>query len=498
MRIRRTPAALALALVVSLTTAADTAEPAAIDTGNGTLVAHLDFDGASEVDWDGERYAYVGQINGKYNRGNVAEGQEGGLRVVDLVGDPAAGVEQFEQVGYLNCPGTDNYVRYMDPEVFSPNLGRKFVAMAHHGNLCTAEALLDEGERLSGSYGGQNGVAVVDVTDPTAPEIVDVVAHWSSHTVMPHPTEPYLYVLPGGLTNGSRGTSRISPTGIVKVAEDGTLEYVKEFEHNITGCHDLGFTADGEYAYCAGAGEIQTWDTSDAANPQVVRSGSIVNPAIMFPHNAVVSPDGTKLLINDEAFGFHTCEGNAADLYGSLWIYDISDPEVPVLAGRISPPKRSGKVGTYPGWVQSWCAAHNYNFVPGTDIVVASWFAGGWTAHDISNPLLPELVAAHQPAPGEDGDPSVLWSAHYYGGYIVTGDMGKGTEIYDVPSLREAEAAAKAEPEASTTALAAATRLQTPRIDRTAELIPAELPARPARPAFTTEGGFCVIPGVAR
>jgi hypothetical protein len=469
--------------------AADEREP--ITTGEGSIAAHIEFTGATEIDYDGERYAYVGQFNGEFDRANVAEGQQGGLKVIDLVGDDET--PALTQVGQLDCPGTDNYIRYLDPAVYSPEEGRKYVVMAHHGNLCTREALLDDGERLAGGYGAFNGIATIDVTDPTDPHIVDTTAHWSAHTVMPHPTQPYLYVLPGGTTNGTAAPGRISPTGIVDASDPTDLRYVASYQHNLTGCHDLGFTADGAFAYCAGAGEIQVWDVSGANVESPVVVGTIVNPAIMFPHNAVISPSGRYLVINDEAFGFHTCTGEAADLYGSLWIYDISIPEVPVLAGRISPPARDG-VGTYTGWVESWCAAHNYNFVPGTDIVVASWFAGGMTAHDISDPLMPELIAAHQP-----GGRSVMWSAHYYGGYVLTGDMALGTQILDIPALREAEAQA-ADSGGATAAAGlgvASAATAAPRIDRTDVLIPDVLPPRPARPG-AGESGFCVIPGIPR
>ena len=179
-------------------------------------------------------------------------------------------------------------------------------------------------------------------------------------------------------------------------------------------------------------------------HPQVV--GTIVNPAIQFAHNVVVSPSGPYIAINDEAFGFHTCtENEAADLYGSLWIYDISVPEVPVLAGRIAPPAHPdpdhlfGTLEDLPGpvygWAQSWCAAHNYNWVPGSDdIIVASWFAGGVTAHDMSDPMSPQLIAHYMPHDG------VAWSGHYYGGYLVTNDMVRGVEVLDVPELRDHDA----------------------------------------------------------
>jgi hypothetical protein len=513
-------------------------------TDNVTPVAHFPFMGGSEIDFDGERYLFAGQANltDDLGRQDVEEGQHGGLRIIDT--------RTMRQVGELACPGTDNYVRYLDPEVYSGERGdREYVAMAHHGNVCTRDLLADDPNTRPG-YGAFNGVMIVDVTNKRRPEIVSAVGHDSAHTVMPHPTRPYLYVLPGGLANGtSVPGQRVSPTGIVDLSDPEDPRYVGAYMHNAVGCHDLGFTHDGEHAYCAGFGETQVWDVSGdrIESPEVV--GSIVNPAIQFHHNAVVSPSGRYMVINDEAFGFHSCSGEAADLYGSLWIYDISVPEVPVLAGRIAPPDHPGDqgfgtlydAGPVNGWADSWCAAHNYNWVPGNDdVIVASWFAGGVTAHDMSDPMAPQLLAHYMPHDG------VAWSGHYYGGYLVTNDMTRGVEILDVPELREAEGAARgdgrpgfghgrqdapgqarqdgsgqrggqsaqqARPAAalgvagplvsSLLATLEASRpstadhaVEVPR-DRSDVLLPAELPPRPTPPRDAQSGGFCAIPGTA-
>ncbi len=483
MSVHRIKAVAAASLLAASAAAfAPVPTPSDLQVGDGRVVAATRFTGATEIDFDG-RYAYVGQTNGKYNRTNVAPGQQGGLRVFDLVGDDTTA--QFTEVGALACPGTDNYVRTLDPEVFEGD----FVLMAHHGNLCTKEIIqFDPASEKSSGYGALNGLALVDVSDPTRPRIVDAVGHSSAHTAMPHPTRPYIFVLPGGLANGTRtsGNRQVSPTAIVDASNPADLRVVTSFQHNVSGCHDLGFTTDGDYAYCAGLGEIQVWDLRGERITQPAVVGTIVNPAIQFAHNAVVSPDGTKLVINDEAFGFHTCQGEAVDLYGSLWVYDITVPTVPVLAGRISPPQSDTGPGTYAGWTQSWCAAHNYNFVPGTDIVVSSWFAGGMTAHDISDPMRPELLAAYRP-----DEESVMYSAHYYGGYVTIADMARGFEVLDIPALREAEAAGTT---AEATARAATDASVPARIDRTAELLPTVLPARPARPEWQP-GGICVLPG---
>jgi hypothetical protein len=556
LRITDRPAAFAIVALLGLLpwpgaapdgAAVEGAPTEVTQTDNVTHLARFPGVGGSEVDSDGQRYLFAGQANltDDLARQNVEEGQHGGLRIVDL--------DTLEVVGELDCPGTDNYVRYLDPAVYNTPAGdREYVAMAHHGNLCTRELLADDPNTRPG-YGASNGVMIVDVTDKTAPEVVSAIGHDSAHTVMPHPTRPYLYVLPGGLANGTNvPNQRVSPTGIIDVSDPTAPVYAASFTHNAQGCHDLGFTHDGEHAFCAGLGEVQVWDIAGdrIEAPQVV--GTIVNPAIQFAHNAVVSPSGRYLAINDEAFGFHTCSGEAADLYGSLWIYDISVPELPVLAGRISPPGHPSDqgfgtlddVGPVDGWADSWCAAHNYNWVPGNDdVIVASWFGGGTTAHDLSDLLAPQLLALYQPHDG------VAWSGHYYAGYLVTNDMVRGLEVLEVPELRAADPTwqdrdgeddarpgrrpdhagrpeqpgrpaepgrpggpsdrRQAVPEAAAPTprgtaggadLASGVDLavvgaSAPRIDRTAQLLPEVLPPRPSVPRDPWSSGICVLPG---
>jgi hypothetical protein len=452
-----------------------------LKSDNVKQVTRIPYTGGTEIDFDGDRYIYAGQWTGTLGRNELP--MQGGVRVVDLRAPLSNGGTGPTVVGLLDCPGTDNYVRYLDPDVYraAGEIHRRFVAVAFHGNTC-ARALLKDDPNTTAWGADFNGVATVDVTDPVHPRMVSAVGHDSAHTLKPHPTKPYIYVLPGGTANGTAegNRRRVSPTGIVDASNPTSLRYVRAFEHNVAGCHDLGFSHDGRWAFCAGLGGVETWDVEDPENPVVV--GRIANPAIEFAHNAVVSPDGSLLLINDEAFGFHTCSGTAADVYGSLWIYDIRDPRAPILAGRIAPPKHPTLDYQVYDWPASWCTAHDYNFVPGTTIVVSSWFAGGTTVHDIADPTNPNLLAYYQPSDG------VAWSAQYFGGYVVISDMIRGLEIIEIDGLSQAEA------RAARTSVAAAPAA---RIDRTPQAVPTMLPPRPARSEIydPARSYFCAVPG---
>jgi hypothetical protein len=412
---------------------------------NVNVVGAHSYTGGTEVTFEGD-YVYAGQMNGRTNRGDTPG--QGGFFVFDVAGGG------FELAGQLLCPGNDN-----DVTVVRPGL----VAVAHHTSSCNP--------RFNARG---NGIMLVDVSDPAAPVPVGGVAVPSAHTLTVHPSGDYVYVNPGGLANAN------GIEAIVDIRNPASPVVAAQFVPNRIGCHDLQFHVDPAkpFAYCAGAGEIQVWDVSDPLKPVTV--GRHVNPAIQFPHNAVVSPDGTKLVIDDEAFGVHECVSEQS-LYGSLWIYDISVPDVPLLAGRIAPPASRSVVGHYEGWSDSWCSAHNYNFIPGTNIVVSSWFTGGTRVHDISDPLRPVELAWYKPAD------TVAYTAHWHAGRIYVNDSNRGMEVLEVDGLAEGDL---------TPAALGASVPARPRVDMTPLLVPDPLPPRVTAPTERTleNTAFCVIP----
>ena len=61
------------------------------------------------------------------------------------------------------------------------------------------------------------------------------------------------------------------------------------------------------------------------------------------------------------------------------------------------------------------------NFVGETRQAVISWYTGGTSVVDFSNPTLPEEVAYFTPS---DAD---VWSAYYYDGRIWVNDLARGS-----------------------------------------------------------------------
>ncbi|HVE90738.1 MAG TPA: hypothetical protein VNE62_00340 [Actinomycetota bacterium] len=443
MRRTRTAAARAAAALVAVLAAAGqmsagAAEP--VKTPNVTRTASYPYVGGSEITFDGD-YVYAGYINGRIYRDERGYDNQGGVLIFDVSDG------EFTKVGELSCPGNDN-----DVMVVRPGL----LAISHHRSRCNFAAR------------GGNGIYLADVSNPRQPRVISQLAIPSAHTLTVHPTGDFIYVSPGGLANDNGWQT------VVDVSDPSRPFVASRFLPSVTGCHDMSFhlTQQRQLAFCAGAGEIQTWDVSNPVNPVTI--GRIMNPAIQFPHNAVVSPSGDKLVVNDEAFGIHDCT-TGTSLYGSLWIYDIRVPEAPVLAGRIAPPATRSGVGNYVEYVGTWCTAHNYNFVPGTNLVVSSWFTGGTTVHDITNPLLPELVASYMP------DDGLAYTAHWYRDRIYVNDKFLGMEVLSVTGVSEGTLPAA--------------KLTGPRVDMTSRLMPPVLPDRPVRTRERKMENtlFCVI-----
>ena len=413
--------------------------------GDISVVTRIEATGLTEIAALGDR-VYVGELNGTTGR-NQTNGK-GGVHILDTSG--AKPVE----IDFLACDGSDS-----DVVVVREGL----LAVAHHRSSCTSGF-------VAGSITAQNnGIYLVDVSDEElGPQVLGSVRVPSAHTLTPMPGTNYIYVHPGGLAVGGGVTS------IVDVANPAKPKVVGSFTPSAAGCHDLQFlkTATRSLAFCASgaAGEVQTWDVANPIAPVVI--GRFVNPAIQFPHNAVPSPDGKYLVVNDEAFGVHECaSGNG--VLGALWVYDISVPEVPVPVSRIAPPVSPNPVNAAYG-TDRWCTAHNYEFLAGTRYLVASWFTGGTTVEDLSDPFLPDRVSHYQPA---DAD---TYSARWHDGLVYTADMRRGIEVLAVTGIGGNSAPPPV--------------VDRPRRDRTAQLLPAGwvAPVRVPHRALRTTG-VCVL-----
>ena len=371
------------------------AAPAVNKSDNLKHVANFNYDGGSELAASG-RYVYSGEANAKGGQGRNTAPEEGGLHIYD--------VKKMKEVGYMHCPGTDN-----DVEVLRPGL----VAMAFSQNVCAPTA--------------GSGIMVIDVKNPAKPRVVSLLNTGASHTMKPFPGGDYLFMAGGNLLgSGKNGTVIVDVKNPYKPKVATTAK-------NVMDCHDVSFSVteeDRQLGFCAGAvgtGEVQIWDVSDPLNPTVI--SRIVNPAIQYSHYAIGNSDGTLLAIDDEAFAAHDCNSGASPT-GRVWIYDITDPKVPLVAGSFAPPRGGdpeyANIGNFPGWVGSWCMSHGLDWHPKKDAVGVTWFTGGISVIDVSNPNLPEEAAYFQ---AED---SAAYSILWHEGYLWSNDHMRGVDSFKI------------------------------------------------------------------
>ena len=344
------------------------------------------FNGGTDIAFSG-RYVYAMQ-----------QGAAGGVHVIDHAG------KKPKKLAFIPCPGGQN-----DVAVVKPGL----IAIGYHESTC------------AGAPGG--GVRLIDVRNPKRPKYLGAVNDLpgGTHTLTVYPGKPIIYASPGGLPINGGGHEQI-----LDVSNPRKPKVASTFQPNRNGCHDLEFFIKGKtkLAGCAGAGEAQLWDVSNPLKPVTI--AHIPVPA-QFPHSFAFTHDGKYVAIGDEAIAGNDCVGGPT---GALWIYNISEPSVPLLVGYQGPKRGQLPAGSPDIDRNTWCSSHLFNFVPGTYTLVNSWYAGGMSVIDFSNPSSPKEIAYYM---GTDDDVTNYWSAYWYDGRIYANDRVRGLDVFEVKGLKE-------------------------------------------------------------
>ena len=366
-----------------------------VKSNNVEHVGNFRYGGGGELAAQG-RFLYSSEMNSEGGQQRNTKPEDGGLHIYDI--------RTMKEVSFLHCPGTDN-----DVEVVKPGL----VALAFGQNEC-APAI---GE----------GIVLVDVKNPKKPRIISRLTTNAAHTMKPFPGGDFIYMA-GGNTSGSADRAG----AVIVDVRDPFKPKIGATATNVMDCHDVSFsfTKDRRLAFCAGAvgtGEVQIWDVKAPLKPTLI--SRIVNPAIQYSHYAVANDDGTLLAIDDEAFAAHDCNTGASPT-GRVWIYDISDPQLPVPVSSVAPPRGGDPsyagIGNYAGWVASWCMSHGLDFHPTKDAVAVTWFTGGVSVLDLTDPTSPVEDAYWQ---AED---SMTYSTLWHADHLWTNDHMRGVDAFKI------------------------------------------------------------------
>ena len=334
------------------------------------------------------------------------------------------------------------------------------------------------------------GVRIFDISDLENPRQVAAVqtcrgSH--THTLVPHPSDPdtlYVYVqgtgsvrsgeeleiCSGGSPDENPDTALYSIDVIeVPLAAPETARIVNRpriFADRETGeiaglwqavesgegggprsgttnhCHDI--TVYPEFGLAAGAcsGNGILLDITDPVNP--ARIAEVFDPAMAYWHSATFSNDADKIVFTDEWGGGLGARCRAWDPvnWGANVIVSVQGEELVQHAYFKIPNEQTE---------QENCVAHNGSLipVPGRDLFVQSWYQGGISVMDFTDPDNPVEIAYFDRGPVHEEELYLAghWSAYWHNGHIYASEIVRGLDVLTLTpnallSQAEIEAAA--------------------------------------------------------
>jgi hypothetical protein len=369
-------------------------------------------------------YAFVGNYDG-VQIWDVRDGQE-----------PALAAK-------IACPGSQNDVTVNDGILVTSTDSRR------SDDTCASVTSTDE----SNPDTMWEGLKVFDVRDPYNPRYVKSVrtacgSH--THTALPERDRVIIYVQSYDIaanrygcdqgTDPTKAHDKISVVSIPKrnlgaarvVAEphlfpdggnDGTAGTIRR--NGTTGCHDITVYQEKGIAAGACTGEGVILDIRNPVRPKVL--ANIEDTNFAFWHSATFSNDGKKVLFTDELGGGSapTCNSTIGPRRGADGIYDITDPANPRFMSYFKMPREQTN--------EENCVAHNGNLIPnkkGRDVMVQSWYQGGISVIDWTNPKKVKEIAWFDRGPIVPTALGGFWSSYYYNGYIYGSEIQRGFDVF--------------------------------------------------------------------
>jgi len=113
---------------------------------------------------------------------------------------------------------------------------------------------------------------------------------------------------------------------------------------------------------------------------------------VMGPHSAVPVPSRKLLVTTEEVY---PPPFGAGCPWGHVRIVDIADPAAPVLRGEYKLPENDPSCAASGPMI----AFTAHNLTTTTNLALATWYAGGLQAIDISDPMAPFRLAEFRPEP---------------------------------------------------------------------------------------------------
>ena len=206
------------------------------------------------------------------------------------------------------------------------------------------------------------------------------------------------------------------------------------------GCHDVTVFESRKLAFAACIANAQIWDISNPVEPKTL--ATIDQPEVQIYHSTAMTWDGKYFITADEyggaaVSGANGCTGDKDSTQAALWIYNVEDPSAPELMSNYALPRQVPTPKTQAEAERITCTTHNFNIIPMKDpkkyIAPISYYMGGMSVVDFSDPAAPKEVAHYLPTNIAEGTTLAdIWASYWYNGRIYTNDFRslKGVGVY--------------------------------------------------------------------
>ncbi len=192
-------------------------------------------------------------------------------------------------------------------------------------------------------------------------------------------------------------------------------------------CHDITvYPAIGlAGGACGGYGLLL--DIRDPAQPR--RLAAVADSNFSYWHSATFNNDGTKILFSDEwgGGGQPKCRSFDKPQWGADAIFTVQGTTMTFQSYYKLPAPQTSNEN---------CVAHNGSLipVPGRDIMAQSWYQGGISVFDWTDPAHPKEIAFFDRGPVDSTKPADggTWSAYWYNGHIYSSEIARGLDVLEL------------------------------------------------------------------
>jgi hypothetical protein len=195
-----------------------------------------------------------------------------------------------------------------------------------------------------------------------------------------------------------------------------------------TQCHDITLYPEMGLGGGACEGYGLLLDIRDPVHPKRIAAVSDAN--FSYWHSATFNNDASKILFSDEwgGGGQPKCRKTDKREWGADAIFTIAQRQQLQFQSYYKLPA--------PQTAEENCVAHNGSLIPipGRDVMVQSWYQGGISVFDWTDPKHPREIAFFDRGPVDSTRMASggYWSSYWYNGVIVGSEISRGLDIFEL------------------------------------------------------------------